>query len=57
MADCIPVEALLDSMVEEFESDDTVDVACLRGELEGAANATELSDRVFDALVACGVGG
>lgn len=57
MADCLPIDSLIDSLLEEFGDDDTVDTACLRDELAGVANPTELSARIFDALSACTVGG
>lgn len=57
MARCVAVDSLIDGMLAELEGDDTIDVECLRAELDGAADADEVSDRMFGAITTCSTDG
>lgn len=53
MLRCFDAGTYLDSVVEQFENDGSVDTACLREQLGGLDSALEIEDRALDAALAC----
>lgn len=52
-ARCVEVGSYVDSLVEQFESDDSLDVECFRAELADAATVDDVNERAIDAAIAC----
>ncbi len=50
---CVDASSFVDSIVAEFEDDDSIDVDCLRDELEGLSTPDEIQDKAFDIALAC----
>ena len=50
---CVDASSFVDSILAEYEDDDTIDVDCLRKELDGLTTPEEIQDKVFDVALAC----
>mgnify|MGYP001544826841 FL=1 len=52
-ARCVDVGSYVDSIVGQFESDDTLDADCFRAELADAATIDDVNAQAVDAAIAC----
>ncbi|MDW3214323.1 MAG: hypothetical protein R8G01_10020 [Ilumatobacteraceae bacterium] len=50
---CVDASSFVDSIVAGYEGDDSIDVDCLRDELEGLSTPDEIQDKAFDIALAC----
>jgi len=50
---CVDAGAFVDTILAEFEGDDSVDTDCLREELEGLTSPDEIQDKMFDVMIDC----
>lgn len=51
--DCVDVDSFRDSVLTQFEQDGSIDIDCLRSELEGLTTVEEIEDQVVDAAFGC----
>lgn len=50
---CVDLDSYRDTIVEQFENDDSIDADCFGEELKGANTVEELDEMAFDAALAC----
>lgn len=50
---CVDTSAFVDSILAEFEGDDSIDADCLREELEGLTSPDEIQEKMFDIAFSC----
>ena len=50
---CVDASAFVDSILAQFEDDDTIDADCLREELEGLTSPDEIQEKMFDVALSC----
>lgn len=53
MFSCVDASSYLDSIVAQFEDDDSIDADCLRAEFEGLSTPEEIEEKIVDAALAC----
>jgi hypothetical protein len=53
MFGCVDAGSYLDSIISQFEDDDSIDVDCLRAEFDGLTTPEEIEAKVIDAALAC----
>lgn len=53
MFSCVDAGSYIDSIVSQFEDDDSVDADCLRAELEGLTTPEEIESGLIDAALGC----
>jgi len=50
---CLDVDSFRDSVLTQFEQEGSIDIDCLRAELEQLETVEEIEDRVIDAAFGC----
>ena len=50
---CVDASSFVDSIVAEFENDDSIDADCLREELEELTTPDEIEEKMFDIALNC----
>lgn len=50
---CVDASSFVDSIIDGFEDDDSIDTDCLRDELDGLTTPEEIEDKVFDIALEC----
>jgi hypothetical protein len=53
MFSCADASSYVDSIVAQFEGDDSIDADCLREQFEGLTTPDEIAEKVTDAALAC----
>ena len=50
---CVDASAFVDTILAEFEGDESIDADCLREELEGLTSPDEIQEKMFDIALSC----